>query len=263
MRRALGAFTFAVLAMAPLSARADQWNKHWAVGAKPELRIHAGDAAVTVTGVDASGGIDATLTTRGWSIGSNGIEVSEHQMDNFVEIDIKVPHLHFDFGSRQIRLEVRVPHEMTGDIHTGDGSIQLHGLHGSLRVNTGDGSIHGDDLDGSLEAQSGDGSVHIQGRFDDLRLHTSDGSVELNAERGSRVRSDWHVETGDGSVRVRVPDNLAADVDIHTGDGSINLDGPALTVSGKQSGHDVHGKLNGGGSLLAIHTGDGSVTFGS
>lgn len=262
MQRALGTWIFALLLLAPLSVRADQWNKHWAVGAKPELRIHAGDASVTVTGVDGSS-IDATLATRGWEIGPNGVEVTEHQMNNFVEIDVRVPSMHFNLGSRQIRLEVRVPHEMTGDIHTGDGSIQLRGLRGSLRVNTGDGSIHGDELDGSLDAQSGDGSVHIEGRFDDLRLHTRDGSVELNADQGSQVRSDWHVETGDGSVRIRVPRNLSADVDMHTGDGSIRLDGPSLAVSGTQTEHQLHGKMNGGGPLLAIHTGDGSISFGS
>jgi phage baseplate assembly protein gpV len=262
MKRVLGTFTLAVAAMAPLSASADQWNKHWSVGAKPELRIHAGDAAVTVIGTDGNS-IDATLTTRGWAIGSGGVEVTEHQMDNFVEIDLKLPHIRWDFGSRQIRLEVRVPHEMTGDIHTGDGSIDLRSLRGSLRVNTGDGSIHGDNLDGSLDAQSGDGSVHIEGRFDDVRLHTQDGSVELRADQGSRLRSDWHVETGDGSVQVRVPHDLSATVDLHTGDGSISFDGPSLSVSGAQSEHQVHGKLNGGGPLLAIHTGDGSISFGS
>ncbi len=262
MRQALGIFAFALLAFIPFSARADQWNKHWSVGPRPELRIHAGDAAVTVIG-GSGNGIDANLTTRGWRIGADGVQISEHQMANFVEIDVKVPSTHFSMGQREIRLEVRVPRELTGDIHTGDGSIQLRGLHGALRVDTGDGSIHGDDLDGSLEAQSGDGSVHIQGRFDDLRLHTQDGSVELSADQGSRLKTDWRVQTGDGSVRVRVPRDLAADLNLHTGDGSIHLDGPSLSVTGTQSGHEVHGKLNGGGRALTVQTGDGSITFGS
>lgn len=262
MKPALGMFTLAVLALAPLSARADQWNKHWSVGPKPELRIHAGDAAVILTGVDG-GAIDATLTTRGWTIGPNGVDVTEHQMANFVEIDIRLPHVRLDFGSRQVRLEVRVPREMTADIRTGDGSIELRGLHGSLRANTGDGSIRGTDLDGSLDAQSGDGSVHVSGRFDDLRLHTQDGPIELNVAEGSHIRSEWRVETGDGSVRVQVPRSLSADLDLHTGDGSIHLNGPTLSATEMRNGHDVHGKMNGGGSLLSIHTGDGSITFGS
>ena len=32
-----------------------------------------------------------------------------------------------------------------------------------------------------------------------------------------------------------------------------------LTVEGKLGGKDIRGKLNGGGNLLTIHTGDGSI----
>ena len=54
------------------------------------------------------------------------------------------------------------------------------------------------------------------------------------------------------------PPDLAADVDLHTGDGHIDLDMP-LTTEGKIRTNEIHGKLNGGGSLLTIHTGDGSI----
>jgi hypothetical protein len=57
---------------------------------------------------------------------------------------------------------------------------------------------------------------------------------------------------------LEVPENLAADVDLHTGDGHIDLDLPVST-QGKIRENDVHGKLNGGGNLLTIHTGDGSI----
>jgi DUF4097 and DUF4098 domain-containing protein YvlB len=252
----------AVLALAMLlllqpSARADEWNKHWSVGPNPELRINAGDAAVTVEAGEANA-MDATVTTRGWSIGSSGVRVTEHQSGHSVEIDIKVPSMHFNFGNRSIRLEVRVPRELTANIHTGDGSIRLRGLHGPLRADTGDGSIQGDDLDGTIDANTGDGSVHISGRFDNVQLHTQDGSVELEARRGSRLQSDWRVQTGDGSVRVNLAPDLSADLELHTGDGHIGVDLP-LTVNGTQNEHEVLGKLNGGGPSLTVRTGDGSI----
>jgi hypothetical protein len=55
-----------------------------------------------------------------------------------------------------------------------------------------------------------------------------------------------------------VPGNLAADVDLHTGDGHIDLDLP-VTTEGKIREGEVRGKLNGGGNLLVIRTGDGSI----
>ena len=242
-------------------ARGEQWSKHWSVGAKPELRIHAGDAAVVVQGGNMDG-IDATLTTRGWSIGRTGVQVTEHQNGDSVDIDIKVPSARFSFGNHSIRLEVRVPRELTGDIHTGDGSIELSGLRGFLRADTGDGSIHGQNLDGSLEARSGDGSVHVAGRFDRLQLHTQDGSVELNIQSGSRIQAGWRVETGDGSVRINLPRDLATDLELRTGDGQLHIDLP-LSVEEMKSDHELRGKLNGGGLPLVVHTGDGSINIGA
>jgi hypothetical protein len=242
-------------------AKGEQWSKHWPVGAKPELRIHAGDAAVLVQAGNTDG-IDATLITRGWSIGRTGVQVTEHQNGDSVDIDIKVPPMHFNFGDHSIRLEVRVPRELTGDIHTGDGSIKLLGLHGSLRADTGDGSINGQDLDGTLEARTGDGSVHVAGRFDRLQLHTQDGSVELNVQSGSRMQAGWRVETGDGSVRVNLPRDLATDLELRTGDGHFHIDLP-ISVEGAKSDHELRGKLNGGGPPLVVHTGDGSISIGA
>ncbi len=246
-------------AAAPVQA--DEWNKHWSTGAKPELRIHAGDAAVVIQAGDGSG-IDASVTTRGWSIGrSGGVQISEHQSGDAVDIDIRVPTGFFNFGDKSIRLEVRCPREITGDIHTGDGSIKLLGLHGALRVNTGDGSIRGESLDGALDARTGDGSVHIGGRFDNLQLHTQDGSVELDAMQGSKLQGPWHLESGDGSMHVTLPKELNADVELRTGDGHIQMDLPLQ--SQEKSEHQTRGRLNGGGPSLLVRTGDGSITVGA
>lgn len=245
-----------VAGMLSPQARADEWSRHWTVGAKPEIRIHAGDAAIIVEGQD-SNTVDAKLVTRGWTIGRNGVEVIEHQIGNSLDIEVRVPPMHFSFGDRSIRLEVHAPRELIADLHTGDGSIKLSNLRGTVRVDTGDGSIQGEGLDGQFSARTGDGSVHVGGRFDDLQLHTNDGSVELNIEHGSRLRSGWRVETGDGSVRVGLPNDLAADVEFRTGDGGIRVNVPLSGES--KSEHEVRGKLSGGGPSLVVKTGDGSI----
>ena len=134
-----------------------------------------------------------------------------HQDGNRVELEIREPSTHFSFGSRSVEVHLRVPRELTTEVHTGDGSIKLTGLHGFTRVNTGDGSVQADDLDGRLDARSGDGSLHIRGRFDDLKIRTSDGSVDVQAGRGSRMQADWRVETGDGSVHLEVPTRLGGE----------------------------------------------------
>ncbi len=239
---------------------ADEWNKSWSAGPKPELHVMAGDAAIVVEAVGGRS-IDATLRTRGYSIGgSDGVRVTEHQTGNRVEIEIREPHMHFDFGQHSIRLELRVPKEIVGYLHTGDGSITLRNVHGPMQIDTGDGSVQGEGLDGLLDARSGDGSVHVSGRFDVLRLHTQDGSVDVDALRGSRMQSDWRLQTGDGSVRLSLPRDLSADLALRTGDGRIRMNLP-ISIAGTQSENEMRGKLNGGGPLLTVRTGDGSITL--
>jgi hypothetical protein len=242
-------------------AQAEEWHKHWSVSGKPELHVSAGDAAVEIE-TGSSDAIDATVTTRGWSIGDTGVRITEHQNGNRVELDVKLPESHFGWGNRSLRVEIQVPHELMADIHTGDGSIKLREVAGSIRADTGDGSIEATHLDGNLDAHTGDGSVHVSGRFDSLKLHTQDGAVDLDVFKGSRVNDDWRVQTGDGSVQLRLPKDLNANLELHTGDGRIQLDLP-LTVTGVQSEHGIQGKLNGGGAVVLVRTGDGSISVGA
>jgi DUF4097 and DUF4098 domain-containing protein YvlB len=259
MKRGLVAVS--ILGLAAMAAQADEWNKQWPVNGTPEVHISAGDASITVE-AGSNHSVEANLSTRGWTIGNSGVRVIEHQNGNRIDLEIKEPNTRHSFGEHSARLTVRVPRDLTGYIHTGDGSVRLTGLHGSVRADTGDGSIQADDLDGMLEARSGDGSVHVRGRFDSLQVHTSDGSVELKALEGSRMKEDWTLQTGDGSVRLTLPRDLAADLNVHTGDGSIRMNMDVI-VNGRKDEHEVRGKLNGGGPQLAVRTGDGSVQIDS
>jgi DUF4097 and DUF4098 domain-containing protein YvlB len=257
---------FSMVALAGLcllpAARAEEWNKTWSVGAQPELRVEAGDASIDLAGGDSSS-IQARLTTEGYKIGYDGIQVIEHQTGDHVDIRIKEPSHNFgSWGRHSVRLHLTVPRQLTAIVRTGDGSIRLRDVRGSLRVDTGDGSIEGGNLGGALDAHTGDGSMRLDGLFSDVRLRTGDGSIQLTALPGSSMHSNWELNSGDGSITVSVPKNLSADVQLRTGDGHIKTDLP-LTVSDFHSRREIHGKLNGGGPLLSIHTGDGSITVGT
>ena len=100
--------------------------------------------------------------------------------------------------------------------------------------------------------------MRVSGRFDVLELRTSDGRVEVEARPGSQLREAWNVSSSDGSLTLRLPGDLAADIALHTSDGSITTNIP-IAVQGSFGHHDIHGKMNGGGNLLTVHTSDGSV----
>jgi DUF4097 and DUF4098 domain-containing protein YvlB len=261
-------------------ARAEDWSQKYPVSGKPELRVESNDAHIEVDTWDRKE-IEARVITVGWTIGANGVRITESRVGDRVSITVRVPRMEWGWGARNrsVRIALMVPRETdltaeTGDghvnvrslagkidVHTGDGHITVASLRGAIRLRTGDGHIEGDNLDGTLNVQTGDGRVRVNGRFDALELRTNDGSVDADVRPGSKIESAWYVTTGDGAVRLRIPANLNADLDAQTGDGRIRVDFPITVPAGTVSESSVQGKLNGGGPPLRVRTGDGSITI--
>ena len=280
MRKAIWCgLLFGVMTLAA-PARADQWEKTYKLTGKPDLRVDTNDGAIEVSS-SSSPEIHIRVWTSGWRISIDEVRVTrETQAGNRVEIEVRVPRSRWSWGftsiHREVRIELSVPRDANMDLHSGDGHITARGVNGDIRLDTGDGSVTADDmhgnlrfhtgdghidasaLDGSLDADTGDGHMRIRGRFDALRLRTGDGSITAEAMTGSKMRGDWSVQTGDGSITLRLPDGFAAELDAHTGDGSISSQLP-ITVSGALNRTSMHGQINGGGATLVLRTGDGSI----
>ena len=248
-----------IAAVSVLPAYADEWSKTYTVSGKPDLRIETSDANIRVTTWDQNT-IEAKVETSHYKIGEGGIRVDEHQTGDSVEIEVHFPHHNFNFewGHHRVDVIVQMPREGRVNLRTGDGKIDLAGLKGDMDLHTGDGSENLEGVDGKLHASTGDGHITANGRFDELELKTGDGHVDVRATQGSTLAAAWRLETGDGNVSLDIPPDLSADVSLHTSDGHIDLDMP-ITTEGKIRENEVHGKLNGGGNQLTIHTGDGSI----
>ncbi|MGE5647546.1 MAG: DUF4097 family beta strand repeat-containing protein [Acidobacteriota bacterium] len=247
-----------LLALSLGLAQADDWSKRFAVSGKPDLRVESNDSAVILRAGPA-GAIDARLTTRGWRIGPGGVRVDARQTGSNVVIDIRVPNDYLGVGDSSCRLEVTVPAELRAEIRTGDGSISAESLKGDFVLNTGDGAIDVQSLDGALAARTGYGRLNVRGRFDRLSLRTNDGSITAVFNSGSKMAGPWRLETGDGSITVRLAEDFAADIDARTGDGGISIGVPATATGFKAKENAFRGRLGGGGLPLRIRTGDGSI----
>jgi DUF4097 and DUF4098 domain-containing protein YvlB len=255
----LSLITLALTVIAVLPARADEWSKSYTISGKPDLRVETSDANIRVTTWDQNT-IEARVETSRYKIGEGGIRVEEHQNGDTVEIEVRYPHHNFniEWGNHKVDVIIRMPREGRVNLHTGDGKIDLADFKGEMDLHSGDGSENLEGVDGKLHATTGDGHITAHGRFDELELKTGDGHVEVRASQGSTLASGWRLETGDGNVSLEIPSDLSADVSLHTSDGHIDLDMPIVT-EGKIRENEVHGKLNGGGNPLTIHTGDGSI----
>ena len=278
LRVAIPCFAATLVAAVLLTpaARAEEWSKTYSVTGRANVHVDTNDGSVRVTTGDTKQ-VELKVFYEGYTLDKN-LKIDARQDGDKVEISARQT-IHISWGwnsHRGLRIEVRMPKDadlsvdsgdgsvetqaISGnlDIHTGDGHIRVDGAKGQIRLRTGDGSIEGRDLDGKIEADSGDGHITLDGRFDTLNIHTGDGSINAHAQPGSKVISSWNIRTGDGSVDLVVPTDLNANIDASTNDGRISL-GIPVTVEGQFSNSQIHGKMNGGGQPLTIHTGDGSI----
>jgi hypothetical protein len=279
----------------PSMARAEEWTKSYTVSGRAQVRVDTNDGSVRIATGDSKQ-VEFRVIYEGYELNKN-IHIDSRQDGDSVQLNARVSgHWGFSFGRgrRGPRIEVRMPKEAdlqidTGDgsvetqpvsgrvkIHTGDGSVRVQavdgnvdidtgdgsitvdGAKGEIRLHTGDGHIEARNLDGRVDANSGDGHIKIDGRLDALNVKTGDGSIDARVEPGSKLSGGWSIRTGDGSVDMVLPPDLQANIDASTNDGHISL-GIPVTVEGTFSNSQIHGKMNGGGQSLTIHTGDGSI----
>jgi hypothetical protein len=246
-----------LLALFSISARADEWSHTYPLTGKPDVAVDANDGDVEVL-VGSSQQVEVRVITRGWKI-KDDVQVRGNQSGNHVEIKLhKISHLCFGVCIQSIRVEVRVPRESDLNIHTDDGNVRVDNVRGNLQFETGDGDVRLRDVEGSLHADTHDGNVDVNGRFDLLNLHTGDGNIDAEVSAVSAPQPGWLLRSGDGNIRLRLPDNLGADLDAHSGDGEVHVGFP-ISASGGGNENSVRGKINGGGISIELRTGDGDI----
>jgi hypothetical protein len=156
---------------------------------------------------------------------------------------------------------------------TGSGSIALTDIGGPVTARSGSGRITAERIAGGFNARAGSGSIKLtQVAPGDVAVSTGSGSIDLhgvvgalraNAGSGRIViqgsqTGDWTVDTGSGSIKVDLPDDAAFQLDAESSSGGISVDHPVV-VQGKISKRHLRGEVRGGGDVLKLDTGSGSI----
>jgi DUF4097 and DUF4098 domain-containing protein YvlB len=259
-------------------------TRHFSTSSAPDLTLETFDGSIEVHTWDKPE-VEVVIEKRAVSREAAGtIDVESSQEGNHVRVAARVPKMsgfgiHFNY-SRSAKLIVSAPsmsnlvatsgdgginvERISGrlDLRSGDGSIRGHDLGGDIKAHTGDGSIQLEGIKGALDVDTGDGHVVVTGTLTAVRARTGDGAVTIRAEPGSAPASDWEITTGDGAIRLELPDAFDAELDAHTSDGGVHMNGITLSnVSGEIGRNRVRGQLGAGGRLVRLRTGDGSITL--
>lgn len=213
------------------------------VPADAQLRSETGSGDQTLDGVQ--GPVDATSGTGNLHVSHIGGDVA------------------VDAGSGNIDLR-----DIRGKVHakTGTGSIQA-AIIGSrsrsrgtvarvLDVSAGEPitfvlmAAGGSDI----EILTGSGDVQVEDFVGGLQITAGSGSIRVSGN----PTSDWHVDTGSGTVRVQLPPSANLSLQAHTSSGTIEAQTP-ISIQGDRSSRDLRGQIGKGGPTVDLKTASGDI----
>jgi hypothetical protein len=122
---------------------------------------------------------------------------------------------------------------------------------------TVNGGVQADGLQGDAEVRTVNGSVHLSTTGRGI-ADTVNGSIEVTMGRAD-FQSGASFTTVNGSVTLKMPSTLSAELSANTVNGKIASDFP-VTVT-EMSRRSVRGTIGGGGPELKISTVNGSITL--
>ncbi|MGQ0639555.1 MAG: DUF4097 family beta strand repeat-containing protein [Gemmatimonadaceae bacterium] len=177
--------------------------------------------------------------------------------------------------SLRVDVTVNVPRGVRVRAGTGNGEVSVDGVGGEAHISTGNGRMRITNVSGEVEASSGNGEVFIDRATGPVQVSSGNGDISVRATRGPvtassgngdievemaelRLDGDMEFTTGNGSVRVTVPDGFNGDLSADTGNGHFVTDFP-MTLQGRfREGH-VRGTIGSGGRRVRMSSGNGRI----
>ncbi len=141
----------------------------------------------------------------------------------------------------QVNYRLRVPHQLTAQLRTENGGIELAGLNGKIDAETTNGSLHLQDLAGDVHAT------------------TTNGSLEIGLSGDHWLGAGLTARTTNGSVTLQAPTAYSAHLAAETTNGAVSVSFP-ITVQGTIRNR-IDTNLGQGGTPLRLQTTNGNVSI--
>lgn len=127
----------------------------------------------------------------------------------------------------------------------------------ALSLKTTNGGISIKDVDGEIEFRTVNGGVKLSNLAGDVKGRTNNGGVDVDLDGPGWKGEGLNVETNNGGVHLRIPDQYSAHLETGTVNGGLNIDFP-LTVQGRVD-REISANLGAGGAPIRVRTNNGGV----
>jgi hypothetical protein len=272
----LGTITAAViLATAAGAAYGSEANfeRNLSVSGRVELSVATGSGTIHLTQGSSERVHIVGHVRSNW--GENDDKVKEiaanppiEQTGNIIRIGERHENLH----NISIDYEIEAPANSFLNAATGSGSVTDDGVGADAKLNTGSGGIHATGLQGGFTVGTGSGNIYAeQVGGGDVKAETGSGTIELrnlhgalkaqtgsgDIKAGGAVQGPWHLDTGSGSIELWTGET-GLTLEASTGSGRIRCDRDIAGGIDSEK-HHLSGKVAGGGPLVRVQTGSGSI----
>jgi DUF4097 and DUF4098 domain-containing protein YvlB len=172
--------------------------------------------------------------------------------------------------SLNFSFRIYVPGNVSADLSTSGGNIELTGLTGDQKFSTSGGNLDIDKVTGKLDGTTSGGNIHFEnsksedadlttsgGNIDakncegKLRLTTSGGSLHLNDLKG-----EVKAVTSGGNVDGR---NVSGELVAHTSGGNVHLEDMTCSLETSTSGGHIDVSIKEIGKYIRINNSGGNI----
>ena len=246
------------------------------------LRVETSGGSIRVEGGQSSG-VKVEMYVRGNNWPQNRLskdEIEERLRDYDVSISqeggtvvamAKRKNRDWNDWKRSLNISFRVygPRNLSTDLKTSGGSIQISKLSGPQTFATSGGSLSVADVDGSVKGRTSGGSIRAENCGKDVDLATSGGSIEA-----SNLGGAISLRTSGGSLRLRdlkgqvkattsggsiSAENVDGELITSTSGGSIRLQNIAGSLQASTSGGSIDAEIDRLGQFVKLSTSAGGV----
>ena len=142
---------------------------------------------------------------------------------------------------------------------SGNGEVEIRGAGGPVRASSGNGDITVERAGGPVVANSGNGNIRVSTARGPVSASTGNGRIEADMAALSGD-DDMEFDTGNGSITVGFPENLAARVEANVSYNGFRTDFP-IQMPGRFNSRSVRGTIGNGSRTIRFSTGNGRVTI--
>jgi len=171
--------------------------------------------------------------------------------------------------SLSISFKVFVPKEVSSNLTTSGGSINLNNLTGEQNFGTSGGSLTVNQLSGNIKGHTSGGSINVSNSQKNIDLRTSGGSITAENCQGTisltTSGGSLHLTNLNGTINARTSggsingDHVLGELITGTSGGSINLKAMACSLETSTSAGSTHVEMAQLGKYVKINGSVGHV----